>query len=123
MKRGRNCFGHEHRDKVPIETHHILPQEFGGKTVRENLADGCANAHSDTHYYLNLLLKNDGVVPYIVAREFGIRIRNMAQRGYDEIKKNQAVYDVAQTLAIARLDNDVKMEAYGKQLLNRLFLP
>lgn len=123
MKRGTNCFGHAHRDKAPIETHHIMPQEFGGKTVRANLADGCANAHSDTHYFLNLLLHHGGHVPWDVERDFGPKVRAMAQRGYNEIKKDPQLHDVAVVLAKARLVMDTQAEDYAlrrlREVLNR----
>lgn len=104
MKRGIECFGHVHRDKVPQEDHHIKPQEFGGQSVAENMARGCANAHSDTHYFLNLLLKYYGHVPWDIEREFGPKVRGIAQRGYNEIKKDEALLEATRLVAIARLD-------------------
>jgi hypothetical protein len=85
MKRGLECFGHVHDDKVPQEDHHVWPKEFGGPSVPSNMARGCCNAHSDTNYFLNLLLKYKGLVPWDIEQEFGSKIRRVAQRGYVEI--------------------------------------
>lgn len=117
MKRGILCAVHKHKVLVPQNDHHILPQEFGGPTTKANLALVCVNGHVDTHYFLDLLLKYEGEVPWEIAEHFYFKVRDLAKRGYDEIKKRQSVYDAAQIIAIGKLDNDEKMESFGRQKL------
>lgn len=104
MKRGTQCAVHVHRDFVPQEDHHILPQEFGGKSAKENMARVCSNGHGDVHYYLNLLLKYDGQVPWNDAKMFGMRVKSLAQRGYDGIAKNPALLEAVKLVGTARAD-------------------
>lgn len=90
MKRGTECAVHVHHGAVPQEDHHILPQEYGGKTTHTNMARICANAHSDVHYYIALLIKygmTNGFsnVPWPITRTFGIQVQRLAERGYSQI--------------------------------------
>lgn len=106
MKRGTNCGVHAHRHPVPIETHHIWPQEFGGPTIEWNLEDVCSNGHGDTHYYLNLTLKHGyGHVPATIARSFGWRVQHLARHGYDLISEHKpALLKSVRAIAISRLE-------------------
>lgn len=88
MKRGHDCAVHHHREMVPQEDHHVWPKEFGGPTVPDNLKRICANAHSDVHYFLNLLLAHQGDVHWSDAQWFGTRVRSLAVNGYTRIKAN-----------------------------------
>lgn len=85
MKRSRLCGAHVHNATVPIETHHIEPKEYGGKTEPDNLVKICSNAHGNVHYFIGLLLKHAGKVPMTEARTFGIREREIAAEGYRRI--------------------------------------
>lgn len=114
VKRGKACAVHYHKSRNPQEDHHILPKEFGGPTTKANLALCCSNGHGDTHYFLNLLLKFDGEVPWEIAQHFSKRVRDLAQRGYDAIVgQGEDLMLAAQTVAIARLDRDERMEKFG----------
>ena len=81
MARGKSCVCHRHDSLVPIEVHHVWPQQYHGPDTEENLIDTCANAHSDIHYLLNAMLKGK---PYDL-REYGPMVRHYAKRGYDDI--------------------------------------
>lgn len=85
QKRGTDCAVHKHQDVVPLEDHHIFPQEYGGKTVPSNMARICSNAHGSVHYFIDLLLYWKDDVPWPVGRTFGHKTRKMAQVGYDQI--------------------------------------
>jgi hypothetical protein len=79
---------------VPQEDHHVWPRTYGGPNVADNLERVCANAHSDTHYLLELMLRTgDGRVPYETRRTFGPGVVALASRGY------RAVIDHAEALA------------------------
>jgi hypothetical protein len=86
QKRGTDCAVHRHWDNVPLEDHHIFPKEFGGKTFEGNLIRVCANAHSDIHYYIALLVRFNGLVPWNIERTFGKSVRTVAQQGYNSIR-------------------------------------
>lgn len=122
MKRGTACAVHVHKALVPQADHHILPQEYGGPTTKANLARLCYNGHADVHYFLDLFLKYDGDIPWELSQHFYVTVRNLAERGYEEIKKNPKLHEVAQTLAIARLHEDVEMLEFGKRKLRELNL-
>lgn len=81
MARGTNCAAHKHTHLVPIEVHHIWPTGYHGPDTPENKVPICANAHSDIHYLMNALLRGRKVNK----REYGPRVRELAQRGYDEV--------------------------------------
>lgn len=98
MARGTRCFAHTHDYLVPIERHHIQPLSRGGPNTPANLADACANAHGDTHYFLDLIEKAArgavldrpavtaeqvaDMVPGRLAVHFGPRVRQYAKRGW-----------------------------------------
>ena len=81
MARGHNCQAHKHHQLVPIEVHHIWPRGYHGPDVDENKIAICSNAHSDVHYLLEALLKGKNVDK----REYGPVVRQLAQRGYEEV--------------------------------------
>lgn len=85
QKRGTNCAAHVHTEDVPLEDHHVFPQEYGGKTVSENMARICSNAHGMVHYFIDLLLYHHGEVPWEIATHFGYRVRALAMHGYEQI--------------------------------------
>lgn len=95
MKRGTVCACHGHTSAVPQEDHHVLPQEYGGPTVKSNMARICSNAHGDVHYYIALLLKYVGDVPWEIRRTFGIGVRALAVRGYVQIVAGMPAHQVA----------------------------
>lgn len=82
---GETCAVHRHRELVPLHRHHVLPQEFDGPDSSDNMITVCANGHYSIHAMLDLLKKNDGVVPWIVRRRYGRKVRQFAERGYREI--------------------------------------
>lgn len=83
--RSRDCAAHAHDSLVPIEKHHVWPQEYHGPTVPANLVQICANAHSDVHYLLSRMLKTGDQVPWTERRTYGPAIRDIAARGYAAI--------------------------------------
>lgn len=87
MKRGTDCAAHVHWTTVPLEDHHIFPREYGGTSAPGNIARVCSNAHGNIHYYIALLIKHIGAVPWDVARTFGKKERQLAKKGYEQILK------------------------------------
>lgn len=80
---GTTCAAHTHRELVPIEVHHIWPTYLGGPDISANKVRVCSNAHSAIHFYLDLLIKHDGYVPWPTGRRYGKRVRDLALRGYE----------------------------------------
>lgn len=76
--RSRDCAAHHHRMLVPIEVHHIWPVGYHGPDIASNKVAICANAHSDTHYLLEAMLRGH---PY-KSSEYGPVVRALARRGY-----------------------------------------
>lgn len=105
MKRGYQCAAHKHKGQVPQEDHHIWPKEFGGLNKPDNLVRICSNAHGDVHYYLNLLLVHDGLVPRKLWEQFGIGIKRIALQGYNQFEQFYPGITLAmKPIAQARLD-------------------
>lgn len=89
MARGRRCVAHTHEYLVPEEYHHLRPQCRGGLTRPDNMVWLCANAHSDVHYFLDLIEKraktgarHPDQVPGKVAVHYGPRVRHFARLGW-----------------------------------------
>lgn len=82
--RGKECAAHTHDAMVPQEVHHIRPLSRGGRTVKANLVTICSNAHSDVHYYLDLIEKYRGPdgIPHEVKVSYGPRVKELALRGW-----------------------------------------
>lgn len=79
--RGHNCAAHKHSQLVPLEAHHVWPKQYHGPDTPANKVTICANAHSDTHYLLEAMLRQH---PYD-AREYGPGVRILATRGYLQV--------------------------------------
>jgi hypothetical protein len=79
--RGHNCQAHHHRELVPIEVHHVWPLGYHGPDIASNKVPICCNAHSDTHYLLEDMLRGH---PYDL-REYGPAVRALARKGYDQV--------------------------------------
>lgn len=87
---------HKHDSIVAEENHHLQPQSRGGKTVKANMRYLCANAHSDTHYLLDLIEDNAAtlvgesidrmepyeMIPYAIRRTYGPGVRDAALTGW-----------------------------------------
>lgn len=91
MPRGKRCIAHAHEYLAPEEYHHVQPLSRGGLTKPDNMVWLCANAHSDVHYFLDLIEKRakqqqrrPEAVPGAVADHFGPKIRQIARRGWAE---------------------------------------
>jgi hypothetical protein len=96
MARGIRCVAHKHGGVVAEENHHLQPMSRGGLTVMANMRYLCANAHSDTHYLLDLIEKgavpligtsakpDDAIntIPWSIARTYGPGIRDAAFTGW-----------------------------------------
>jgi hypothetical protein len=96
MARGTRCVAHKHTSIVAEENHHLRPMSRGGRTEPSNLRYLCANAHSDTHYLLDLIEKQatpligTGVtpgeayrlIPWSVLRTYGPGVRDAAVIGW-----------------------------------------
>jgi len=80
--RGYTCFAHKHDSLIPEENHHIWPLAYHGPNVAGNRRYGCANAHGDTHYLLDLMLKTNDIIPWEVRRTYGPGVRLVAEQGY-----------------------------------------
>lgn len=88
--RGTDCFAHNHDHLVPLEDHHVWPLGYHGPNTAANRRKGCANTHSDTHYFLELLLKNNGKVTWTIARTYGMGVRKVATEGYYKVMQYAA---------------------------------
>jgi hypothetical protein len=94
MTRGIRCIAHKHSSPAPEEHHHLQPLSRGGKTIPANMVWLCANAHSDAHYFLDLIedtantygdLRADqvpGRIPWSTARTFSPKVRDAAVTGW-----------------------------------------
>ena len=89
MARGKQCEAHTHGSLVPEEYHHLRPQCRGGQTAPGNMVYLCANAHSDVHYFLDLIEKRARArtphpeeIPGPVAATYGPKIRHFARLGW-----------------------------------------
>jgi hypothetical protein len=89
VRMGTTCVCHIHRERVPIELHHVWPLGMGGPNTDGNKIWVCANAHYSIHAYLDLLVKHGGQVPPEEARFYGAKVRRYAQSGYDQWRANQ----------------------------------
>jgi 5-methylcytosine-specific restriction endonuclease McrA len=90
VKMGTTCAVHHHREKVPLNDHHIWPLGHDGPDLAWNRVTLCMNGHGSVHAYLDLLLDHDGKLPWKVRREYGRHVRALAQKGYDAILSKQA---------------------------------
>jgi hypothetical protein len=72
---------HVHESKVSYEIHHVFPLGYGGKNVASNKVQICCNAHSDIHFLMELMFKGKPWEP----RDYGMKIRALAQSGYDQV--------------------------------------
>ncbi len=114
MARGTRCRAHKHDAVVAEENHHLRPQSRGGATEPENLRYLCANAHSDTHYLLDLIEKyakpligldadpDDPVhrIPWSVMRTYGPGVRDAALDGWSEYAEEFLRGDFARHAAL-----------------------
>lgn len=113
VKRGTACVVHRHREAVPEEDHHVKPQEYGGEKTWNglpNLARVCSNAHGNTHYFMDLLFKFHGNVPWLVRRTFGKKTRDLATEGYRRVILTEHPLHVAtiREHALKRLEEDTR---------------
>lgn len=84
MSRGKRCEAHAHDYLVPEEWHHVRPQSRGGQSVAANMTWLCANAHSDVHYFLDLIehYRGPAGIPHDVRISYGPKVRAVALRGW-----------------------------------------
>lgn len=102
---GTSCAVHRHRELVPIEVHHVFPLGYGGLNRAGNRVPLCANGHGSVHYLLELMVKaSGGRVPWTVRRRYGRRVRQLAQRGYDEIVAHGALERALRAVTAAMID-------------------
>lgn len=62
---------------VPAD-HHVIPQSWGGQTVRSNLVRLCPNAHTATHRLLDTYVRAGGDPGWDTLRHFSPYIRHLA---------------------------------------------
>lgn len=89
VQMGTECACHSHRERVPIERHHVWPLGMGGPNADTNKVTVCANAHYSIHAALDLLVRHGGKPPQDEYRQFGVKVRGLAQRGYVQWKSSQ----------------------------------
>jgi hypothetical protein len=89
MPRGKRCIAHAHEYITAEEYHHVQPQARGGKTEAANMVWLCASAHSDVHYFLDLIegrAKRHELhperVPGAIAVHYGPKVRQVARLGW-----------------------------------------
>ena len=84
MARGLVCEVHVHDSVVPQEDHHVWPLGYHGPNIKANKIKICCNAHSDIHYFMDYLLKHNGIQP-ADWRTYGPRVRMFALIGYRQV--------------------------------------
>lgn len=79
------CQAANYHSPAPIRFvwHHILPQEAGGKTVADNLAQLCDSCHFATHAILYQLAHNNGQLTTL-AKYKGTARYALALQGYQQ---------------------------------------
>jgi hypothetical protein len=82
VRMGHECVCHIHEVMVPMERHHVWPLGDGGPNIESNLITVCCNAHYSIHAFLDMLWRNNGIVPWTTARQYGKRVRDYAYSGY-----------------------------------------
>ena len=83
-KMGTRCGVHIHRERVPMERHHIWPLGMGGPDTPDNIVTVCSNGHGSIHAYLNVLIDWQGAPPWTESMRYGWKVRTYARRGYLE---------------------------------------
>jgi HNH endonuclease len=86
---GLDCAAHRHRELVPLERHHVWPKGEGGPDTPDNLVTLCSNAHSAAHDLLSKMLRTEGPVPWSIRRNYGRKVRAVADEGYRAIQRAQ----------------------------------
>lgn len=81
---GYECAVHHHDDWVPQQRHHVWPKGLGGPSTPANLITICPNGHYAIHSYLDMLIRSGGKPDPAVARHYGAKVRQYAERGWDE---------------------------------------
>lgn len=72
-----------HRPRpVQIDVHHILPKEFGGKTVPGNTVPICGACHEAVHALLREYERLNGLPTWIFRRRFPRGVQRLAARGW-----------------------------------------
>lgn len=91
MPRGRRCVAHAHEYITAEEYHHVQPQARGGLTRPDNMVWLCASAHSDVHYFLDLIEgrakrheRHPERVPGPIAVHYGPKVRAVARLGWSK---------------------------------------
>lgn len=91
---GTDCTVHRHRELVPTEDHHVWPVGLGGPQHPGpgGIRRVCANAHGSVHDLLDKMRKAPGGrVAWRVRRRYGLGVRRLAQRGYDQLPAEHRV--------------------------------
>lgn len=75
--------------RYTVESHHILPQEFGGgdtfvdgRTTVTNRASVCPTGHTAIHELLRAWMTGDGEPSYEVVKHYALKERGLAAEGY-----------------------------------------
>jgi hypothetical protein len=83
------CVEHHVPKPVQFERHHIVPLAWGGTNDPANVRLLCPTAHGNAHLLLSQLRKNDGRIPFALARHTGPYIEALARWGYARWKEMQ----------------------------------
>ena len=76
------CVG-DHRPRPDeLTVHHIFPLAEGGPNIPANKIPLCPTTHVNTHEYLRLLIRRQGLVPWQLRRNYAPYARRIAERGY-----------------------------------------
>jgi hypothetical protein len=86
----KSCEVHKHIRNVPTVKHHVWPKEFGGPTIKDNLADLCENGHYSVHNYLDKISKygSPSQVPWHQKILYGKKTRELAALGWSRIQRH-----------------------------------
>lgn len=88
---GDQCVAHLHRERVPMERHHVWPLGRGGPDTAANMVWLCANGHGSVHYLLDAELRRGEPLPWPERRRYGLRVRRVAEAGVLAVNERRVV--------------------------------
>lgn len=81
----RSCsWPHRHTPRPhEIDSHHKIPESWGGPSTPDNLIDLCIQCHHNTHFLINAYVKAKGVPDKATLKTYTDLERQLAQHAWD----------------------------------------
>lgn len=86
------CVAYHSPSAYVPNTHHILPQSWGGLTVPENLIVICPNTHTATHDLLNQYVHHAGIPPWDVLEHYNATAQRLAAQAWAQRPSGKLPY-------------------------------